>query len=52
MRFQSVILAIAFLVVPSMTGALDGGLPGVGTFEYNGEPAVHSAPQVMSLAVR
>ncbi len=52
MRILSVILAVAFLVVPSMAGAPDGSLPGVGTFEYNGGPGVHSVAQVTLVAVR
>jgi hypothetical protein len=52
MRTLSVVLAFAFLVVPSMAGSPDGRLPGVGTFEYNGLPAPHLVPQVMHVAVR
>lgn len=52
MRILSVILAAAFLVVPSLAGSPDGSLPGIGTFEYNGPPAVHSVPQVLLVAVR
>ncbi len=49
MRTISFILAFAFLMVgPSMAGSADNGLPGIGTFSYNGAPVVTSAPMVMA----
>ena len=37
MRTTSFIVAFAFVMLgPSMAGSSDGGLPGVGTFAYNG----------------
>lgn len=53
MRTLSFFLAFAFvLAAPSIAGALDGGLPGVGTFAYNGSPIATSASQAMVVAVR
>ncbi len=41
MRTFSFILAFAFILAgPSMAGSSDQGLPGVGTFAYNGSPVV------------
>ena len=43
MKTLSFILAFAFLLVgPSMAGSSDSGLPGIGTFAYNGSPIVAS----------
>ena len=53
MKILSLVLACAFLVVgPSMAGSSENGLPGVGTFAYNGSPIVASAPQPIMLAAR
>jgi hypothetical protein len=39
MRTLSFILAVAFVLAgPSIAGSSDTGLPGVGTFAYNGSP--------------
>jgi hypothetical protein len=43
MRTISLILAFAFVVAgSSMAGSAENGLPGVGTFSYNGSPVVAS----------
>jgi hypothetical protein len=53
MRTLSFILAFAFVLAgPSMAGSLDSGLPGVGTFAYNGSPVVNSVPQAIVVAAR
>ena len=53
MRILSFFLAFAFVLAgPSIAGWLDGGLPGVGTFAYNGSPIATSAPQAMVVAAR
>ena len=49
MRTISFILAFAFVLAgPSMAGTSDGGLPGIGTFSYNGSPVQAPAPMVMA----
>jgi hypothetical protein len=49
MRSISFILAFAFLVVgSSLAGSSDNGLPGIGTFSYNGSPIVAAAPIVVA----
>ena len=52
MRTFSFILAFAFILAgPSMAGAIDSGLPGVGTFAYNGAPvSPAAAPMVLANA--
>ncbi len=51
MRTMSFILAFAFvLAAPSMAGPAGTGLPGIGTFSYNGSPV--AAPNVMVVAAR
>jgi hypothetical protein len=53
MRTLSVVLALAFVLVgPSMAGSSDGGLPGIGTFAYNGSPIATSARHVVLVASR
>ena len=53
MRTLSFFLAFAFVLAgPSIAGSLDDGLPGIGTFAYNGSPIATSAPQGMVVAVR
>ena len=48
MRTLSLILAFAFVLVgPSMAGSPDN-LPAAGAFDYNGAPAVNSAPLVLA----
>jgi hypothetical protein len=52
MRTISFILVFAFIMVgPSVAGTSDGGLPGIGTFSYNGAP-VNAAPQAIVIAAR
>ena len=49
MRTISFILAFAFVLAgPSMGGSSDNGLPGIGTFSYNGSPVVTSAPMLLA----
>ena len=49
MRTISFILAFAFILAgPSMAGSSDNGLPGVGTFSYNGAPIATSAPMLVA----
>jgi hypothetical protein len=53
MRILSFILAFGFVLAgPSMVGSSDSGLPGIGTFAYNGSPIVTSAPQAIVVAAR
>jgi hypothetical protein len=53
MRTLSFILAFAFVLAgPSLAGSSDNGLPGIGTFAYNGSPVAASAPQAMLVAAR
>jgi hypothetical protein len=52
MRTLSFIVALGFLLAgSSMAGSSDTGLPGIGTFAYNGAPMV-PAPQAIVLAAR
>jgi hypothetical protein len=49
----SFVLACAFLLVgPSMAGSSENGLPGVGTFAYNGSPIVAPVPRSIMIAAR
>jgi hypothetical protein len=49
MRSLSLILALAFVVAgSSMAGSVEGNLPGVGTFSYNGSPVVTPAPLIVA----
>lgn len=53
MRTISFILAFAFIMAgPSMAGSSDNGLPGIGTFSYNGSPVVPTASQLMLVAAK
>jgi hypothetical protein len=53
MRTLSFILALGFVLAgPSMAGSTDGSLPGIGTFAYNGSPAVTTAPHAIVVAAR
>ena len=53
MRTTSFILAFAFVMVgPSMAGSSEQGLPGVGTFAYNGSPVAVPALQPMVVAAK
>ena len=49
MRSLSLILALAFVMVgPSMAGSVEGSLPGIGTFSYNGSPVVTPPPLIVA----
>lgn len=51
MQTISVILAFAFLLAgPSMAGSSDNGLPGIGTFSYNGSPVIPAAEPIVVAA--
>ena len=53
MRIVSFILAFAFILAgPSMAGSSDNGLPGIGTFSYNGSPLTTTAPDALVVAAR
>ena len=53
MRTISFILAFAFILAgPSMAGSSDNGLPGIGTFSYNGSPVIPTAAQPMVVAAK
>jgi hypothetical protein len=49
MRTISFIIAFAFVVAgSSMAGSADAGLPGIGTFSYNGSPIAPSQTLVVA----
>lgn len=51
MRTMSFILAFAFVMsATSMAGSVGTGLPGIGTFSYNGTPV--TATQTLVVAAR
>jgi hypothetical protein len=53
MRTTSFILAFAFTMAgPSIAGSSDQGLPGAGSFAYNGSPAAAPASLPMVVAAR
>ncbi len=53
MRIFSFILAFAFVLGgPSLAGSSEAGLPGIGTFAYNGAPTTTAAPQIIVVAAR
>ena len=53
MRTLSSILALAFVAGgSSMAGSSEAGMPGVGTFAYNGSPIAASAAQAIVVAAR
>ena len=53
MRTTSFILAFAFILAgPSMAGSSDQGLPGVGTFAYNGSQVAVPALLPMVVAAK
>jgi hypothetical protein len=48
MRVRSFVLAFALIVAgPLLSGSADAGLPGVGTFSYNGSPVNTAAPPTL-----
>ena len=53
MRTISFILAFAFMLAgPSMAGSSEQGLPGIGTFAYNGSPVAAAASQPIVVAAK
>ena len=53
MRTSCLILALAFVLAgSSMAGLSDQGLPGIGTFAYNGPPIATFAPHALVVAAR
>ena len=53
MRTMSLILAFAFVVAgTSMAGSAQTGLPGIGTFSYNGSPVATAASHTLVVAAR
>lgn len=53
MQTLSFIVAFAFMLVwPALTGNLDSGRPGIGTFAYSGSPIAVSASQPIVVAAR
>jgi hypothetical protein len=51
MRTMSILLAFAFVMVgTSVAGSVETGLPGIGTFSYNGSPV--TAPHTLVVAAR
>ena len=53
MRTLSVVLAVAFVLAgASLAGTSDRGLPGIGTFAYNGSPMVMPATPSIRVAAR
>ena len=53
MRTSSLILALAIVLAGwSMAGPSDQGLPGIGTFAYNGPPIATFAPHALVVAAR
>jgi hypothetical protein len=50
MRIVSFILAFVFVVAgSSMAGSVESGLPGIGTFSYNGTPVAPSPTLVVAV---
>ncbi len=53
MRTLSLVLALGFLIAgSSLAGTADSGLPGIGTFAYNGSPITAAAPSSIVMASR
>lgn len=53
MRTLSFILAFGFVLAgSSVAGAPDGGLPGIGTFQYSGSPVTTASSQPIVVAAR
>jgi len=51
MKTLSFVLAFVLVGAP-MAGSSDAGLPGIGTFAYNGSPIVTSARHAIVVAAR
>ena len=51
MRTLSFILALAFVLAPSVAGLSDS-LPGIGTFAYHGSPLVTPSSQALMIAAK
>jgi hypothetical protein len=52
-QMRTLFLAFAFVLAgSSIAGSLDRGLPGIGTFAYNGSPIAASASQALVVAAR
>jgi hypothetical protein len=48
MRIRSFVLAFALIVAgPLQSGSADAGLPGIGTFSYNGSSVNMAAPRTL-----
>jgi hypothetical protein len=48
MRIRSFVLAFTLMVAgPLLSGSADAGLPGIGTFSYNGSPVNLAAPHMV-----
>jgi hypothetical protein len=53
MRTISFILGFAFVLAgPSMAGTSDNGLPGIGTFAYQGSSVTVAASQLLVVAAK
>ena len=53
MRTLSFILAFAFVLAgPSMAGSAENGVPGIGTFAYNGSPVAPALQPIVLAAAR
>ena len=53
MRTFSFTVAFAFFFMgPSLSGSYQPGLPGIGTFSYNGSPVVTDLPKMTVVAAR
>jgi hypothetical protein len=53
MRTLTFVLSCAFFLIgPSLAGSPEAGLPGLGTFSYNGSPATADAPPPIVVAIR
>ena len=53
MQTLSFMIAFGFaLVIPSLAGSSDSGVPGVGTFAYSGSSVGGSTPPAIMIAAR
>jgi hypothetical protein len=49
MRALSYIIAVIFVLTgPSLAGSAERGMPGIGTFAYNGSPVASQPSQMMA----